>query len=277
MELVAIDMDGTLLRDDKTYDIEMFADILEKLKQRKIKLCIASGNTYPRLLKYLGNLDGKGIYFASDNGTQVYLNGEKLFTAAISRYASQELIDKLGNDDQYQIVMSTGGSAYTLHIADNEIDRVKVFYHNLQFIDSLADIPAAEEIVKIAVLSSKGDASDKNIVQEIMDQFSGLTAVTSGGRWFDIFNQEGGKGQAIAKLQAKYDIHKQQTIAFGDSMNDADMMYQADYSVGVAEADEALMAICRYQIGSNNDQAVFQVLNEILTNNIKDVMTKYEC
>ena len=46
IKLIAVDMDGTFLRDDKSYDEEKFSGIYQKLEKKDIKFNIASGNQY---------------------------------------------------------------------------------------------------------------------------------------------------------------------------------------------------------------------------------------
>ena len=43
-KLIAVDMDGTFLRDDKSYDEEKFAKIYQELEKRNIIFTVASGN-----------------------------------------------------------------------------------------------------------------------------------------------------------------------------------------------------------------------------------------
>lgn len=45
---VAIDMDGTFLRDDKSYDKKLFSELLNKMKEKDIHFIVASGNQFER-------------------------------------------------------------------------------------------------------------------------------------------------------------------------------------------------------------------------------------
>ena len=49
MKLIAIDMDGTLLRGDKSFDLDRFERAVHALKEAGTRVCIASGNSYPKL------------------------------------------------------------------------------------------------------------------------------------------------------------------------------------------------------------------------------------
>lgn len=49
-KLIAVDMDGTFLNDNKTYDKEKFTKIYQELERKNIKFTVASGNQYYQLV-----------------------------------------------------------------------------------------------------------------------------------------------------------------------------------------------------------------------------------
>ena len=53
VRMVAVDMDGTFLNDDKTFDVERFERILTRLSRHGIYFVVASGNTYTKLCQVL--------------------------------------------------------------------------------------------------------------------------------------------------------------------------------------------------------------------------------
>ena len=53
VRMVAVDMDGTFLNDDKTFDVERFERILTCLSRHGIYFVVASGNTYTKLRQYM--------------------------------------------------------------------------------------------------------------------------------------------------------------------------------------------------------------------------------
>lgn len=52
-KLIAVDMDGTFLRDDKSYDEKKFANIYQELEKRNIMFTVASGINIIKLLLFL--------------------------------------------------------------------------------------------------------------------------------------------------------------------------------------------------------------------------------
>ena len=78
LKLIGIDMDDTLLRENKTYDEERFKKVYEELKEQGITTVIASGNSYPRLDEYFSHMNHEDLYFAGIMET-ILLKKKKFF------------------------------------------------------------------------------------------------------------------------------------------------------------------------------------------------------
>ena len=77
VKLIVIDLDETLLRKDKSYDVERFNHALQTLKDRDVLVCIATGNSYHKIIDYFSQEDQKDLYFACDNGNFIVKNDEE--------------------------------------------------------------------------------------------------------------------------------------------------------------------------------------------------------
>lgn len=84
IKVIATDMDGTFLRDDKTFDEERFKRILSVLEKEAIKFVIASGNQYRQLRLNFPAYDGQFAYVA-ENGAHIISQGQTLFEHFIDR------------------------------------------------------------------------------------------------------------------------------------------------------------------------------------------------
>ena len=116
----------------------------------------------------------------------------------------------------------------------------------------------------------------KLMVQIINELFPELQAVTSGELWIDIYHKDGGKGSAIQYLQHKYGISSEESMAFGDSLNDETMLKAVEYSIAMGNADPDLVAFCQYQIGTNEEQAVLDVLEQLTSETNLAFMQQYK-
>ena len=78
----------------------------------------------------------------------------------------------------------------------------------------------------------------------------------------DIIPKNSSKGTSIKKIQKMLNITDKETMAFGDQMNDFDMLNSAYYSYAMDNAIDEVKQICRFSAPSNNDYGVVQVLKE---------------
>jgi hypothetical protein len=276
LKLVGIDMDETLLRKDKSYEQERFDEVVNALVDQGVTVVIASVNDVNKIKSYLSDNTLSKIYLAGDNGNDVEYAGEHIHTNFIDFEALEKVSDLVDSDDDLQMVVNSPENAYSKYIYEKDKDFIDLFYEEINIIDSYADMPEGEYPIKGAILSSKELEETKEVVKKINHTIEGLASVTTGEGWFDVYNSEGGKGAAIEWLQGVKGVTPEETIAFGDSLNDGGMMDFADYSVAMSNADEDLKAICNYEIGSNEDQAVIDILEKFVETGNMDFMEDYK-
>ena len=70
-------MDGTFLRDDKSYDEEKFTRIYQKLEKKDIKFTIASGNQYYQIATFFK--DFPNVIYVAENGMALGLPQLRIF------------------------------------------------------------------------------------------------------------------------------------------------------------------------------------------------------
>ena len=68
------------------------------------------------------------------------------------------------------------------------------------------------------------------------------TLVTTGDEFLDIITKDADKGTAVAALQCRFGIRPEETIVFGDAMNDVPMFSTTPNSYAVEHAEEAVRA-----------------------------------
>ena len=276
LKLVAIDLDNTLLRSDKSYEKERFIQVVHTLVDKGVTLVIASGNDVEKIKSYMPKEVLDKIYLAGDNGNDIEFKGEHIHTNHFSLEALNEIAKIIDKDDELQMVVNTQNSTYSKYIYEKDEEHVGVYYDKVNIIDSYSYIPEEELPVKCAILSSKSLEETKKVLRQIEEEIEGVTSVTSGDGWLDAYSEDGGKGAAVAWLQSEHNVAIDETIAFGDSLNDSSMMEYAKYSVTMENADEEFKKYCNYEIGTNEDQAVINILEEFIKTGHTDFMASYK-
>ncbi len=264
IKLIATDMDQTLLRSDKTFDSKRLERVINQLHNHGVLFVVASGNSHEFLQQYLKGMQIDDIYIAGDNGNYLAKANklERLFS--IPRKTAKEIVEYIDELSERDCLISTTKTAYTLVKDKKVIDEFLRYNSEMNIINDVTEIPSDEEILKIAILSFKGLEQNKLLANTIKEKFVGVTSVTSADEWVDVYHEDGGKGAAVQYLQNKYNITPEETLAFGDSLNDLPMMKTVFYSVAMSNADDSLKKHCRFQIGSNEEQAVISTLEQLL-------------
>ena len=99
MKLLATDMDGTFLRDDKAYNDE-FNDLYKQMLKQGIQFVIASGNQYEALACKFDEEIKNDLYYLCENGTKIVYQGKTLYKKALEKQDAQEVLDILKEDQE---------------------------------------------------------------------------------------------------------------------------------------------------------------------------------
>ena len=80
----------------------------------------------------------------------------------------------------------------------------------------------------------------------------------------DISRKGANKGAALELIQRKLGISSEETMVFGDQMNDASMIRQARFSYAIANAVPEIRSMAAFEAPSNEENGVMQVLGKML-------------
>lgn len=72
------------------------------------------------------------------------------------------------------------------------------------------------------------------------------------------------KGQALKTLQESLGISPRETMAFGDQLNDLELLDRAYYSFAVANARPEVRSAARFQTDTNVNGGVLKILKQLL-------------
>ena len=123
-------------------------------------------------------------------------------------------------------------------------------------------LKAPIEVIKCAVYKKHGI---QELAPEFLEKYKNrLNVAIAGDIWLDFMNLESDKGNALKKLQEKLHILPEETMAFGDNMNDIGMLRAAGESYAVENAAQAVKETARYTAGKHTEDGVLNVLRKLL-------------
>lgn len=261
IKLIATDMDGTFLKGDGSYDRERFSRLLPKLKEQDILFTVASGRAMIALEKVFAGFE-QDLAFVAENGSFVLYNDRVLFEAKMESDFYLKITDLLDSlPDLTGYMLSGRRGAYALEtVSDEYINFSKDYYENVQRVSSLADV--SDDIFKITV----------NFTQETIHQreawlnqhLDGATAMTTGFESLDIVLSNVDKSTGLAAMCQKLGLAPDQVLAFGDNMNDYQMLEFAGQAVATANARQEVKAISNQVIGHCNEESVISYMEGLV-------------
>ena len=223
IKLIASDLDGTLLPPSKIMPEKTF-EYIEAMSAKGILFVPASGRQLPSVKKMFEPVLDK-IAIIAENGGLVWLGGEIIFrdpTPAEGVKYALDIID--GQEGLYPLISCTDCAYYS---SENEafIETVKKSYTSVQYADDLKKVADGEEVLKISVWDEKPCAEHGGII--LPPLIKGLRAMISGYDWLDVSAPQANKGRAFEAILKHLGIDRADSAAFGDHMNDYEMLRAA--------------------------------------------------
>lgn len=262
IRLIACDMDGTLLDDEHSIHDD-FWPLIEQLHDRGVTFCPASGRQYFNLLERFEPI-ADDVIFIAENGTFVVRDGRELSSDCLDRQVAGQLVgivrelhDAGGNLGG---VLCGKASAYTERTDPQWWAEVEQYYHRLEAVPDLDQVQ--DDILKVAVYDF--ESSERNAAPAFAHLRDSLQVVVSGQHWLDLMNLHANKGAGIRHIQQSLGITADQTMVFGDFLNDLEMMDEATYSFAMANAHPDLAARARFRAPGNTDNGVVRTIRSVL-------------
>ncbi|MGO4785057.1 Cof-type HAD-IIB family hydrolase [Cryobacterium sp. W22_MBD10_FK3] len=255
IRLIASDMDGTLLDADGQVP-ERFWPLLENILAAGILFSPASGRQYQTLEAVFGDRDG--LVYIAENGTNIVQDGVSIAMEPVVGSIIAPVVDwvrsSIAAGADLGIVVCGAGSAYIERADEEFVAQVRPYYAALTVVDDVTVAAAGDDVLKLAIFD-RGRAETRTGPAVIA---LGLPAdvVISGDNWVDIMRPGVNKGKALLHLQRHLGISREQTMAFGDYLNDAEMLDAAGHSYAVANAHPSIRERARHLAPSNLDEGV---------------------
>jgi len=261
IRLIASDMDGTLLDADGRVP-DRFWPVLERLLDAGIVFVPASGRQYQTLEAVFGHRDG--LVYIAENGTNVVRDGVSIAIETVVPTIIAPVVDWVrataaaGAD--LGIVVCGARSAYIERSDESFVSQVRPYYAALEIVDDVVAAAAHDDVLKLAIFDlGQAETRTGPAVRAL-----GLAAdvVISGENWVDIMRPGANKGKALLHLQEHLGISREQTMAFGDYLNDTELLDAAGHSYAMANAHPSIRARARHQAASNTDEGVIESILE---------------
>lgn len=273
-QAIAIDIDGTLLNDEKKISSQNYQAI-RRYVEAGGKVILTSGRL-PISVGWHAKLLGLENLYISLNGTIItyrkitkksfielpaaiefikYCKNQQLYCQL---YTSNGIIvDKLCS---WNIGWSEKNAAWLDNNTSMPSNMKKIGnYCPIQFVDDFTHYLSSKNpsIHKIVVLSSYPISNSINNIPTIPN----ITITSSDASNLEIIPLGAGKGSALLQLCGKLAIEPKNIMAIGDNCNDLSMFNSAGLSIAMGNAPQEVKNTAHHVTLTNNDSGVAYAIN----------------
>ncbi len=262
VKLIVSDLDGSLLNKDGTLPDD-FDEVFGFMQDNNILFAAASGRP-KAMMDTLFSQYADDMVYITDNGAQIYYKNELIYSNNINPDEVYPLLKRARDMDNIILVACTKDNVVYIDdyrsLSKEESDRINKFCKSWQYCDVMQ---LREEVIKYMLLYY-GDI-EKDVYHE-MKQFANksIQVMVSAPFCIDVFNREVSKGNSIDIIHEKLNIKPEETVVFGDYINDMSMGPRALLSFSPANAHEMVKQFFTDTIGPNTSGSVTKKIKSIL-------------
>lgn len=269
--MVVTDLDGTLLNSQKQVS-DANAKAIYKLKDQNITFVMATGRSDVMTKAYTKQLKNADIVIGCDGAViRNIRTGEILYENHLSSetchktfeickkyglkyyvFAKDELVSDDPQNERFLIHQKFNQTVEE----DEEIP--------MRIVDDLNEYVKEHIIYKIVVSHNDKNYLDK--VAEVVKKETDADAIRSGKKVLAVKAMGVSKAEAIKKLAQKLGIWIKDIIAFGDEVNDIEMLTLVGLGIAMENADDVVKEAADQIAGSNDQDGVGKELEKIFGN-----------
>ncbi len=250
VKMVVTDLDDTLFRTDKSIS-DYALETIGKVRNRGIKVIFATARgSSTRLLVPYQRFDG----FVLLNGAKAYINNKPVYNREISSAIYVPFLKELSNKN-----LKVAAEIDGIHYANYNVQEKWNYIDNFVITDYKDVSGGADKIYAIIENKDNIDIVKSSLPKELYLNVSrdGLAMM---------MHKEATKINGILAIAEKFNILKKEIIAFGDDVNDKEMLLNCGLSIAMDNAVDEIKAISDRVCQSNDNDGVAKYLEDNILN-----------
>jgi len=271
--LLALDIDGTLLRSDKTISPRTLAAV-ESARGRGVRVVLVTGRRHPAARRIAEQL-GKDLDLVLHNGALIVENGEVLRCLPLPRALALRAV-AVGRACEADPVLHCGqGGEGRLMIEGVEPSNTLLVYYLDRSHPDVSSVPVLDDALHedpIQVMFGGAIDAMARLRGRLEEELGGQVRIdrtiypASGVQILDVLRAGVGKAEALAFLQRRWDVAAEETLAIGDNWNDHEMLEAAGLGLVMGNADPEMLRLGLAVLPTNDEDGVAVAIErEILT------------
>ncbi len=227
IKIAFFDIDGTLLKMGEAEMTENTKKALHLLRQKGIKICLATGRPLINIPPF-EEIEFDGVL--AFNGSFSTVKSEVITRCPIPEGDLRKIIENA--EAMGRPVAIATADKIVANGSDKNLEDYFAIAHKKVVVSEAFDRLIKEDVYQVMI------GCDLEERKRILDGTKDAKQVAWWDRAIDIIPRKGGKGTAIEELLAYYHFSKDEAIAFGDGVNDIDMLQAVGTGVAMGNASE---------------------------------------
>ena len=261
IRLLLCDIDGTLVRHDKSLPDENVAAIRE-LTARGIAVSLISARPPAGIMPIADKLGLSGPFGAFNGGTIFTADGKELCSAQVPPALAEQLLT-LYREAKLTIWLFATSRWFSSDLANSHTPR-EVISSGLQP-EKMPDVTALlGDVDKLVAVCD--DRAAMNSVEAQASKIVGkiATLVRSQDYYLDCTALAANKGDGVTQLAALYGVPLSEVAVIGDQANDVAMFRRVCLAIAMGQAKPAVQAEAHFVAASSEDAGVADAIRRFV-------------
>ncbi|QTM98964.1 Cof-type HAD-IIB family hydrolase [Sediminibacillus dalangtanensis] len=254
-KVLFLDIDGTILRPDHTIQDSTRQAVLE-VKEKGVEVFLATGRPLHEIADIATELDIHS--FIGYNGAFAIYRDEVIVDEPLKADTVRKFTETASRHGHEMVLYTSEKNYYT----SMEADVVKQFIDVFELKKNAIFGPEViDEILGVTLMKlSKTDTTLYKVEDDI--DFSQVN-VSGLDHCYDVIRDSVNKGKAVAKLLDRLQIPKESAIAFGDGMNDKQLMQAVGEGFAMGNAHPDLFQYAKHRTTTVEDSGIYKGLQSL--------------
>ncbi|HWJ77666.1 MAG TPA: HAD family hydrolase [Niallia sp.] len=250
--ILFLDIDGTILTPEDTIQ-DSTKKAIQIMKENGVEVFLATGRPLHEIMD-IGEVLGIKS-FIGYNGTYAIHNGVDIFKEPMSSKLVTSYLN-IANENNNELILYTNTHNLLSH-PESEITKqfCKKFHlkKNRKF-----TLDEKENILGITITNLKEE--DIHLYNAFSEVHLSQVNIDGYRNSYDVISDKVNKGFAVSTVMSKLGINKEQAIAFGDGLNDKEMLQVVGEGFAMGNAHEMLFSYAKHKTTSVTESGIYNGL-----------------
>ena len=254
-KILFLDIDGTILKPDHTYD-DSTKEAIKQLQSQGIEVFICTGRPLHEVMELAEELHVDS--YIGYNGAYAVYQNETIIDAPMDAKSVEQFL-QVAKENNHEMVLYTNGKNYFTSLdqpfVQTFIDTFQL-QHNELYTNETADKTLGVTVMNI-------NHSEENLYEIAPNLRMSQVNIAGIENSYDIIRTNVNKGEAVDRILERLNITKEQAIAFGDGMNDKEMLLSVGEGFAMENGDPELFQYAKHTTSAVTNSGIFNGLKTL--------------